>query len=233
MLSIFCTRATNLSSDGDPNGDTSNDDMSTSADEGSHDGFDQPGEADRLHNGIPPFVTPFGPSVLQCGFSLCAAKFYSGDQASSAIDVENVRRMRASYLKSIWGNPDTGLPERTAAPHPPSSSHYNSHISIAKVWSRITPSQRGNVTDGDGDAIWGFVEATGKETCTEQRGNIYSADMGADVRAVLPSFVEVVRLASQRLGIRVVEFEHDWRENTLEKKIAYEVGLMEWGLTNG
>ncbi|KAL8706375.1 MAG: hypothetical protein Q9201_000583 [Fulgogasparrea decipioides] len=206
------------------------------------------------HKGCPPFISPFGASVLHCGFEGCNVKFYDPqpDGNIAAIpDPNTVRQKRAQHLREIFAEEgfasENGLPRPTEAPDAPTSSHYNLHRSIARVWSRMDRTRRichtftGNahahvtsnglpskeeVYDGDERALNAFVEEVMVEICAKNgRGDIYRA-LEDDIRGLIPSFRKALRVASGRAGLRdPLCYVHDWMENSLEKKIEWELSL--------
>ncbi|MCJ1226247.1 hypothetical protein MMC12_002897 [Toensbergia leucococca] len=213
---------------------------------------------------IPPFVTPFGPSVLGCGFPDCGVKFYDdADDTTASTFPDVVRHRRAVHLKEVFGVGDkgfagseTGMPELTVAPGPPSSSHFNLHVSVARVWSGMEVKRRrevwrvahagrvggDDVGDGDGgdvdvdggDRLEGFVAAVCEEICERGKGNVYFKGLERDVRVVLPSFWHVLAAAAvgEGVGVRAWEFEICWEGNSLGGKIGLELEL-ELGLGLG
>lgn len=209
---------------------------------------------------VPPFVSPYGPSVLECGEPSCPVQFYLESDANS-LDLDALRRRRATHLTSIYGGmgffraSKTGMPEPTFAPFPPISDHCDLHISIAKVWSRLRcyainavsqnrsrhsnckltrsdlPS-REEIMNGDEHAVAAFVTEVLVQICVRsQRGNIYRADLDANVRGLLPSFRNALRVASEKLGLADrsgMAFEHDFTHNSLLSRVGYELSLREW-----
>ncbi|KAG8534022.1 uncharacterized protein KY384_000864 [Bacidia gigantensis] len=164
-----------------------------------------------------------------------------------------LRERRAKHLTDVFrANKDfvsqTGLPENTIAPSPPTSSHNNLHISTARAWARLDARQRGMIivavdrADGGGDggdggdgggkereALENFVTNVMVEICaTSRRGDVYDSRVEGHVRAVLPSFVEALKRASSRKGMEDVSgvaFEFVWTDNTILWKMVYELGL--------
>ena len=90
----------------------------------------------------PPFVSPYGASILECGEPLCPVKFYT-DLDPTSLNPAKVRARRAEHLKEIFGvdaefhTSPTGLPEPTLAPVAPISAHANLHMSVVRVWSSL------------------------------------------------------------------------------------------------
>lgn len=200
----------------------------------------------------PPFASPFGPSVLQCGYPACGVKFYT-DLNAASLDADAIRQRRAEHFKISYGiapgfnASKTGHPEPTLAPIPPTSDHYNLHASIVKVWSQLprhvqdlhdnptmTPSQvalpsKEDVISGFEAAVKTFIDAVRTEICVEnQRGNIYDEDVEKAIQSVLPSFFEALRVASLKLGLddcSGASYIHDWTKRTVANKIEYELSL--------
>ena len=216
---------------------------------------------DQVHgtDRIVPFVSPYGPSILHCGFAGCNTKFY--DETSSLVpDPDSVRQLRARHLKEVFGNADfqastNGLPEPTNAPKPPVSGHCNLHVGIARVWSRMErkkaalatqlimqePNRPSNgpqsqlpakedVYNGEKGAIDHFISAVRMQVCSHsRRGDIYQTLEG-QIRDLLPSFYEALRVASQTLRSTDetgLDYAHDWTLNRVAAKIEYEISLKE------
>ena len=207
---------------------------------------------------VPPFVSPYGPSVLECGYPSCPVQFYKESDAG-CLGLYQLQRKRAIHLIFIhgmdfFGASETGLPEPTLAPTPPTSNHCNLHISIAKVWSRMrhhatdevpqTRSRRAakkvassdlpskaEVMSGDEHAVTAFIAAVLFEICVRKpRGNIYQAGIDVDIRGLLPSFWHALRVASEKMGLADgsgLAFEHNFGENSLWSRIQYELSLRE------
>lgn len=200
----------------------------------------------------PPFVSPYGASVLECGQPSCTVKFYS-ELDPKSLDLEAVRKRRAEHLKEVYG---TSVPERTFTPAPPTSTHCNLHMSIARVWSRlnrtnnsgplVTPRvahdpaspaafpSKEEILSGEKKAMTEFVAEIRFEICVHNRGNIYQ-DLETNIRQVLPSFWRALRVASKKLELEKdgddgsgVSFVHNWHHgSTLQAKITYELSLRE------
>jgi len=206
----------------------------------------QPAEKDIIHGDCqcPPFASPFGASSLRCGFKGCRVLFYDHGTKPNP---ETVRQRRAQHFKEIFGAhdfaADTGLPEPTRAPRAPTSSHCNLHRSIAWVWSQLDRTQRHNrdflnhafatsngmpskqdIYTGDERAIVAFISKVRLETCAHNgRGDIYQSGLETQIRELLPSFLEALSVASKKLGLdNVLDYMHDWTQNSLEAKIDYE-----------
>lgn len=189
---------------------------------------------------MPPFVSPFGPSVLHCGQPGCPVKFYAEvDIQSKPIDALAFRARRAKHLSEVYGidktfDSQTGLPEPTQAPKAPTSYHNTLHISTARTWSRLDLKMKRAIFEGvsgvDDPAIAAFVSKVRLEICAgNHRGNIYSASVEDEIRSVLPSFLEALRVASEKMGLEDktgMSYSHDWQHgNTVLAKIHYELSL--------
>ena len=188
---------------------------------------------------ITPFVSPYGPSVLQCGQPGCGARFYNHTDARKENMHLIIREGRAKHLSDVFGvearfASQTGLPENTIAPKAPSSHHNTLHISTARTWARLDRPRRREVMDaienGHEDVVKSFILDVRHELCARShRGNIYSARIDSEVREVLPSFIAALRTASRKAGLEEhqggVTFEHDWTQNTIIWKMEYELGL--------
>lgn len=191
-------------------------------------------------NDVPPFVSPFGASVLRCGTPGCSVIFYHGEtDKHGEVDTLTIRTRRANHLNEVHAVSDTnhsetGLPEATAAPTPPTSYSLTLHLSTAKVWSRLTMNERQEIGEamrqGQDSAIARFVTKVRSEICTDShRGNIYSPTIDDEVREVLPSFLEALRVASIREGCHDasgMSYVHDWTNNTVLWKAKYELSLL-------
>ncbi|KAL8788907.1 MAG: hypothetical protein Q9213_001430 [Squamulea squamosa] len=192
-----------------------------------------------IHSGeaMPPFASPYGASVLRCGFPGCHAEFGSkNDLDENGVETagHSIRARRAKHLADVFGISDafdsqTGLPEQTQAPKAPTSYHNTLHISTARAWSHLNVEQKEAIVSGDDCAIISFAAAVRHELCAKShRGNIYSATIDAEVRSVLPSFLEVLKVASEKMGLEDrsgVAYVHDWTKNTIVWKMRYELGL--------
>ena len=194
-----------------------------------------------LSNSLPPFASPFGPSVIYCGTPGCTVKFYSPyDLDDGQTAAEQIRDRRAKHLKEVYGVANTftslrGLPEPTHAPQPPSSYHNTLHISTARVWSRLDPDGRAGIIQGlpleDNPDVLAFLKDVRIEISERShRGDIYSATIEGEVRAILPSLIEVLQVASDKMGLEDVSgiaYVYDWEGNRVERKMAYELSLWE------
>ena len=198
-------------------------------------------QVDAIHSDdkSPPFVSPFGASVLRCGFEGCNVQFFTpklaGAEPSTLPDPDTVRQRRAQHFKDVFGghgySSATGLPEPTQAPKAPTSSHCNLHRSIAQVWSRQLdrPTKEKLYyllgTDEQQHALTtAFVSKVLFELCaTNGRGDIYQSDLDKAIRDLMTSFFEALRRASKRLELEdPVDYVHDWTQNSLAAKIEYE-----------
>ncbi|KAI4090793.1 MAG: hypothetical protein L6R37_007836 [Teloschistes peruensis] len=167
-----------------------------------------------LHLGrvMPPFAAPFGANVLRYGFPDCNFVFYHPN-IKSKVAANGIRARRAKHFAKVYGIPgafqsQTGLPDRTSAPKAPTSYHNTLHISTARAWSRLPfkaiihsgplyPSGRTNH-----DIVASFVADVRHEICDHShRGDIYSATIDEEVRNLLPSFLDVLKVASEKIGL--------------------------------
>ncbi|KAI9654704.1 MAG: hypothetical protein M1831_005291 [Alyxoria varia] len=200
-------------------------------------------EAFILHDaiGITPFMSPYGPSVLRCGQPGCDVKFYhDGDLQKENLN-ETIRAYRAKHLSEVFAAKDctfasqTGLPETTAAPTPPSAHHNTLHISTARTWARLNHHERWQVMDAVEKEDFAklsykqFVADAQQQICgTSHKGDIYSPMIESQIQAVLPSFVAALKTASRHLGIEDQSgcgFEIRWTDNTILWKMKYELFL--------
>ncbi|KAI4247178.1 MAG: hypothetical protein L6R40_001521 [Gallowayella cf. fulva] len=202
-------------------------------------------QEDHLGTVMPPFASPFGASVLRCGFPGCSVDFFSPNnlnkKGAEETAARGIRMRRAEHFARVYGIPgafdsQTGLPDLTLAPKAPTSYHNTLHISTARAWSRLTLDQKQGIISGsqdprassNHDAIVSFVADVRHELCANSRwGNIYSATIDDEVRTILPSFFEALSVASDKMGLNKsgVEYVHDWTENTIVRKMKYELGL--------
>ena len=185
---------------------------------------------------MPPFVTPFGPSVLKCGLPSCPVVFYSKDDGGAEAAADGIRARRAKHFQDVYGSDpafdsQTGLPDPTKAPKAPTSYHNTLHISTARTWSTLDYDRKQAVARGvskdDDPAVEAFVRDTQLEICARNhRGNIYSATIEAEVRTILPSFLDALRVAIEKTGLEDwLSYVHDWRKNTIVDKMEYELSL--------
>ncbi|KAL9111641.1 MAG: hypothetical protein Q9227_003914 [Pyrenula ochraceoflavens] len=199
------------------------------------------------HTGPAPFTTPFGPSVLHCCFAACAEPFiaiseFPMDKPWTEKQRDGLRQARAKHLIKAFGvdktfeQAQTGMPVVTTTPAPPSSTHINLHVSVARVWSRIDVAERRDIAravmsgdKGDDAATNNLVDTVVKEICETGRGDIFQEGLERFIVEVLPSFLQALQKALQMQGkggdADVVEFEHVWTENNLEAKARYEMSL--------
>lgn len=54
---------------------------------------------------MPPFATPFGASVLSCGFPGCGTEFYSPDDLQKGVEAaaNGIRTRRANHFAAVFG----------------------------------------------------------------------------------------------------------------------------------
>ena len=100
---------------------------------------------------------------------------------------------------------------------PPTSTHYNLHVSISRVWSTLPLAAESNTDEvvpdgrasaklvkeliwaGDEEATADFVTAVRMHICKEDgRGNIYQAGIDDHVRFLLPSFFAALTTARRK-----------------------------------
>ncbi|KAL8865678.1 MAG: hypothetical protein Q9174_006760, partial [Haloplaca sp. 1 TL-2023] len=141
----------------------------------------------------PPFATPFGASVLHCGYPRCGVSFYFREDGGPLAAADGIRTRRAKHFNDIFGGKDsqTGLPEPTAAPTAPTSNNNTLHISMARVWFRLNLNERKAIAAKENHAVAAFLDETQHEICaTSHRGNIYMQNIKRDILSLLPSFLE-------------------------------------------
>ncbi|KAL8994970.1 MAG: hypothetical protein Q9169_005211 [Polycauliona sp. 2 TL-2023] len=200
-------------------------------------------ESQAIHLGkaMPPFATPFGASVLACSCPGCKIRFYSPKDLKKGVEAaaNGIRTRRAEHFTEVYGIPgsfrsQTGLPDPTFAPTAPSSYHNTLHISIARAWSRVHYAKRERIIDSaqgttNPSALESFIVDVRLELCAaNHRGNIYSATIDEEIRAILPSFWEVLKIASEKAGLEDrsgAAFVYDWKENQVGAKMMYELGM--------
>ena len=189
---------------------------------------------------LPPFASPFGPSVIHCGKPGCNVQFYSESDLEAGVDAaaDRIRDRRAKHFKEIYSVADTfssprGLPEPTQAPNAPSSYHNTLHISTARVWSRLDLEHKEAIFKGipnkGNPVVIAFLKDVRIEVVERShRGNIYSPTIDTEVRAVLPSLLEALKVASAKMGLEDksgLSYVYDWSKNTVEAKMEYELSL--------
>ena len=186
-----------------------------------------------LHQGPADFTTPFGPSVLHCGYKKCKATFVPPNFGRN---IELIRQERRKHLIRVFGikgrfeRNDTGLPEVTNTPKSPSSGHVNLHITLARAWAALDRSTRKQVAKEQGKAYEEFVETVAKDISETKRGNIYDPELKTYVRQVLPSFFEALKMALKLEKGRwndISTFEHDFTKNTFADKVKFELDLQD------
>ncbi|ORY18318.1 hypothetical protein BCR34DRAFT_554015 [Clohesyomyces aquaticus] len=200
-------------------------------------------EAAAVHNAaVIPFTNPFGASVIRCGVAACGKSFIpehvDRDIDAALASVKQIHDNRAKHLIEVFGirgrfeKACTGLPEVTAVGSPPSSSHINLHIAVAKTWAELPAEKRRAVVvvDEEGERE-DFVAAVRKRICKQRRGDIFRGQIDDDIKAVLPSFFKVLGEASKVEGGTegdMTLFEHEFKENKLDWKIRYELEALGW-----
>ncbi|KAL8779387.1 MAG: hypothetical protein Q9194_001484, partial [Teloschistes cf. exilis] len=192
---------------------------------------------------MPPFATPFGASVLRCGFPDCNFVFYHHDP-NPEVAANGIRARRAKHFAKVYGIPgafqsQTGLPDQTSAPKAPTSYHNTLHISTARAWSRLPFDQKKAIIHSgplyaggktNHYIVASFVADVRREICDHShRGNIYSATIDEEVRNLLPSFLDALKVASEKMGLddcTGAAYVHDFTKNTIVGKM--EVGNMRY-----
>lgn len=206
--------------------------------------FENPFGASVLHCGAP-----------NCGISFLPDDVSLDQIASRKIEwtprlLDQIRKKRRDHLIDIFGiigkpeineeASETGLPGVTKTPSRPSEVHTCMHIGIVKTWAALTRKEKRDLTDalqsswaGDCDkederVIEEFVIKARKCICGVGRGNVYSATMERDIRAVLPSFLEVLKVGLalgkyEGMCEDVSLYEFDFGKNRVAEKIWWEV----------
>ncbi|KAF2492077.1 hypothetical protein BU16DRAFT_491412 [Lophium mytilinum] len=188
-----------------------------------------------IHSGLPPFSTPFGPSVLHCGFDRCHASFIPTTPMEVNLrSLQQIRDARAEHLVQVFGirgggfeESKTGLPSVTPNTGPPSSRHINLHSGVVRTWAALTTEERRVIATGPGEAFDAFVEKSRKQICETWRGDVFNSDIQRDIRAIIPNFFEALKEALRRENAEdcedVAAYEHDFDKNKLEFKVKYEL----------
>ncbi|KAF2816177.1 uncharacterized protein BDZ99DRAFT_433163 [Mytilinidion resinicola] len=187
-----------------------------------------------IHSGLPPFSTPFGPSVLHCGFERCPASFIPSTPIEVNLrSLQQIRDARAEHFVQVFGirgrfeDNMTGLPSVTSNTGPPSSRHVNLHSGLVRTWASLATGERRAIAAGPGEAFDAFVEKSRRQICETWRGDIFSSGIQHAVRAIIPSFFEALREALRREGAEdcedVAAYEHDFDKNRMEFKVKYEL----------
>lgn len=187
-------------------------------------------DAAHVHEGLVPFKTPFGASVLRCGVEACNEPFHRGGPQDAILDIDGIRKARAEHLIKVYGiqgrfEGSNGLPERAGASKSPSSTHTNMHISVVRTWSECSREKRRAILDDESERE-GFVTSVRKRICEQGRGDIFQSEINRDIREALPSFFEVLGQALRLQGENdedITIYEHDFEQNSMEAKIRYEL----------
>ncbi|TGO63279.1 hypothetical protein BCON_0014g00690 [Botryotinia convoluta] len=172
--------------------------------------FENPFGASVLHCGAP-----------DCGVSFLPEEVSLKQIADGEIEwtprlLDQVRKKRRDHLTDVFGilgKPEiekelseTGLPGVTKVPSRPSEVHTCMHIGIVRTWATLSHKEKriltgaiqsscmGNCDEEDEKVIEEFVIKARKCICGVGRGNVYSATLERDIRAVLPSFLEVLKV---------------------------------------
>lgn len=152
--------------------------------------------------------------------------------------IDKVRQTRAKHLIEVFGVAtrfeanQTGLPEPTALPKPPSSLHTTLHISFARAWAELSVERRRLVVHGwsksgaGATVVQEQIVAVRKEICKGGRGNVFNDQLEKDIKDLFPGFLDVLREAlvlDGKDGNDVAVYEHKFEENQMALKIAYEL----------
>lgn len=150
----------------------------------------------------------------------------------------SIRCRRAKHFSDVYGvgpkfDSQTGLPDPTTTPKAPTSYHNTLHVSTARVWSTLANDRKQAVFNGlserEDPAVAAFIKDVRLEICARNhRGNIYSASIEDEVREILPSLMDALRFASEKLGLADktgLSYEYDWTKNTIVGKMEYELSL--------
>ena len=114
-----------------------------------------------------------------------------------------------------------------------SSYHNTLHISTARVWSRLDLARKKAIVHGISDEDNPGVLTFLKDACIKiagksHRGDIYSSTIENEVRAILPSLLEALKVASGKLRLEDksgVAYVYDWEGNRMERRLGYELSL--------
>ncbi|KAL8882176.1 MAG: hypothetical protein Q9192_007630, partial [Flavoplaca navasiana] len=141
-----------------------------------------------------------------------------------------IRTRRAQHFADVFGIPgefqsQTGLPDPTLAPKAPSSYHNTLHMSIARAWSRLPLAKKKAILSSTvSAALDSFIVDVRIQLCaTSHRGNIYSSTIDEEIRTLMPSFFEALRVASERDGLEDrsgAAYVHDWTKNKIVEKMG-------------
>ncbi|KAJ6632445.1 hypothetical protein B0H10DRAFT_1938063 [Mycena sp. CBHHK59/15] len=191
---------------------------------------------DVTEEAIPPFVSPYGPSVLHCGARGCGVRF-----DTDGTDADAVRKARAVHLAQAYAIKGrvlknvSGMPENTGRLAAPTSTHINLHSSVAKSWRSLDKDARhavlrevappGSRVDVSKPRVAAFVVAVMDYVClTSGRGNIYSTNLRKEVEWVLASFFTALHTAAVRKEL-ADDAELELVENALAVRIQWELNL--------
>ncbi|RUS27599.1 hypothetical protein BC938DRAFT_483020 [Jimgerdemannia flammicorona] len=166
---------------------------------------------DKLHGdpfSPPPFVTPYGPSLLRCGY--CNMLFAPSGTKGSLEELAPLLRQgrQAHFAKYLGASGSTGLPQRAPMQNGrlmPPCRHYNLHHSIVLVFAEREEDQRAALvragileaaqrTAAQNLLLEKFVDDVVEQIVgVDRRGNVYSQIMVEQIWTVLPSFWKVVQ----------------------------------------
>ncbi|KAF7926327.1 uncharacterized protein EAE98_006622 [Botrytis deweyae] len=206
--------------------------------------FENPFGASVLHCGAPDCGISFLPEEVSL------KQIADGEMEWTPRLLDQVRKKRRDHLIDIFGilgkseiekeSSETGLPGVTKVPSRPREVHNCMHIGTVKTWATLTRKEKRNLTgaiqsswmgncdEEDEKVIEEFVIKARKCICGVGRGNVYSATLERDIRAVLPSFLEVLKVGlamEKKEGMceDVSLYEFDFGENRVVRKIRWEV----------
>ncbi|KAJ7207902.1 hypothetical protein GGX14DRAFT_521709 [Mycena pura] len=184
---------------------------------------------------IPPFMSPYSPSVLRCSIPGCSVRF-DGD----GCDPESIRKSRAAHLAQVYAfkgvvpTATNGLPENTGRLEAPTTAHTTLYASVRKSWRVLDKDARrailqevahGAPVDIAKPRIAAHVEAIMGHICVETaRGNIYQKNLRDKVVWVLPSFFAALHTAAQMKGV-TDDADLDLAETSLAARIEWELAL--------
>ncbi|KAL9024937.1 MAG: hypothetical protein Q9180_007769 [Flavoplaca navasiana] len=98
-------------------------------------------------------------------------------------------------------------------------------MSIARAWSRLPLAKKKAILSATASAaLDSFTVDVRIQLCaTSHRGNIYSSTIDEEVRTLLPSFFEALRVASEKDGLEDrsgAAYVHDWTKNKIVEKMG-------------
>ncbi|KAJ7140039.1 hypothetical protein C8R43DRAFT_601951 [Mycena crocata] len=194
----------------------------------------EPSHVNLTADTIPPFVSPYSPSVLHCG--RCAVRFDANGH-----DPDSVRTARAAHLAQVYAiegavpKNANGLPENTGRLEAPTTMHVTLHSSVSKSWRALDKdTRRAILAEVESGApinpakphMAAFITAAIDHIClTSGRGNIYTANIRQKVVWVLPSFFSALHTAAVMKKL-TDDADLELVENTMAARIEWELKFL-------